>query len=60
MRRTREEAERTRGAIARSALKIFAERGYAATRLDDIAVDAGITRGAVYFHFRDKADLYHV
>ena len=57
-RRTKEDAEKTRAGITRSALRIFAQRGYAATRLDDVAVDAGITRGAVYFHFRDKADLY--
>jgi TetR/AcrR family transcriptional regulator, acrAB operon repressor len=41
-----------------AALRVFGREGYAATRLADIAAEAGVTRGAVYWHFTDKADLY--
>lgn len=41
-----------------SALIVFSRKGYAATTLNDIACEAGLTRGAVYWHFKDKADLY--
>ena len=58
MRRTREEALATRTAIMEAALLEFAERGYAAATLADIATRAGLTRGAAYHHFEDKADLY--
>ncbi len=58
MRRTKEEAEQTRARIAQCALQVFARRGYAATRLEEVADAAGVTRGAVYFHFQDKAGLF--
>jgi TetR/AcrR family acrAB operon transcriptional repressor len=58
MRRTKEEAEATRGALVEAALAVFAERGYAAATLADIAARAGVTRGAAYHHFKDKAELY--
>lgn len=58
MRRTKEEAEATRQAVLAAALHLFSERGYAATRLSDIAEAAGVTRGAIYHHFDDKAHLY--
>lgn len=58
MRRTAAEAARTRQLILETALATFAERGYAATSLVDIAARAGLTRGAVYHHFGDKAELY--
>jgi TetR/AcrR family acrAB operon transcriptional repressor len=41
-----------------SAIRLFAEQGYDATTLDQIATDAGATKGAVYWHFKDKADLF--
>lgn len=59
MRRTKEEAEATRGALLDAALTVFSRQGYAATRLEDIAQEAGVTRGAVYHHFGGKAELYH-
>src|SRR3954447_5725944 len=58
MRRTREEAAATRAALIESALDVFADRGYAAATLVDIAARAGVTRGAAYHHFADKAELY--
>jgi TetR/AcrR family transcriptional regulator, acrAB operon repressor len=58
MRRTKEEARTTRAALVDAALPVFAERGYAAATLADIAARAGVTRGAAYHHFSDKAQLY--
>jgi len=58
VRRTREEAERTRKELLRAALSVFSARGYASTRLDDVARKAGVTRGAIYWHFGSKAKLY--
>ena len=59
MRRTKEEAEKTRVAILASAELLFLERGVAHTSLDQIARHAGVTRGAVYWHFQNKAHLFH-
>ena len=59
MRRTKEEAKATRQDVIRSALQVFSEKGYAAATLKDIADRAGVTRGAVYWHFDNKADLYN-
>lgn len=58
MRRTREEAAATRAAVLDAALRVFSRKGYAATRLEEVAEEAGVTRGAVYWHFKGKADLY--
>lgn len=57
MRRTAEAAAETRRAIFDAALWTFAEKGWAATTLDEVARQSGVTRGAVYHHARDKADL---
>ncbi|HAJ88702.1 MAG TPA: TetR family transcriptional regulator, partial [Pseudomonas sp.] len=59
MRRTKEEAEKTRIAILASAERLFLDKGVAHTSLDQIARDAGVTRGAVYWHFQNKAHLFH-
>lgn len=59
MRRTKEQAELTRGAILASAEVLFLERGVAHTSLEHIAKHAGVTRGAVYWHFQNKAHLFH-
>lgn len=58
VRKTKEEAELTRQAVLSAALKVFSRQGYAATRLEEIADEAGVTRGAIYWHFKNKADLY--
>jgi AcrR family transcriptional regulator len=47
-----------RDLIERAALRLFARDGYAATRLDDVASDAGVTKPMVYRHFASKKDLY--
>jgi AcrR family transcriptional regulator len=44
-------------AIIRAAATMFAERGYARTTLDLVSVEAGVTKGALYFHFASKHDL---
>ncbi|MBU1331733.1 MAG: TetR family transcriptional regulator [Gammaproteobacteria bacterium] len=59
MRRTKEEAEKTRHAILIAAELLFLEKGVAHTSLEQIARQAGVTRGAVYWHFKDKAHLFH-
>ena len=56
-RRTREEAEQTRQALLSTALKLFSQQGIAATTLKQVAQEAGVTHGAVYWHFRNRADL---
>lgn len=56
--RTRDEALATRNRILDAAERVFCERGVSRTSLADIAAAAGTTRGAIYWHFRDKADLF--
>ena len=51
-------AERTRAQILEAAALRFAERGFSATRLDDVGQDVGIGRSAVLYHFKDKRLLY--
>jgi TetR/AcrR family transcriptional repressor of mexAB-oprM operon len=59
MRRTKEDAEKTRISILESAETLFLEKGVAHTSLEHIARHAGVTRGAVYWHFANKADLFN-
>lgn len=59
MRRTRQDAHKTRSAILEAAETLFLRQGVAHTSLEQIARQAGVTRGAVYWHFRNKADLFH-
>jgi TetR/AcrR family acrAB operon transcriptional repressor len=58
-RRTKEQALATRERILDAAELIFEKRGVSRTSLHDIALAAGVTRGAVYWHFKDKADLFN-
>ncbi len=57
VRRTREEALQTRAQILDAAECVFHEKGLATTSLLDIAHYAGLSRGAIYWHFKDKAGL---
>ena len=50
-------AEATRARLLEVAAEVFVERGYAAVSLRDIAVAAGVTKGAIYGHFRSKGQL---
>ena len=59
MRRTKEEAAVTRATLLKTALSIFSAKGYSAATLDDVAKAAKMTRGAIYWHFKSKADLYN-
>lgn len=59
MRRTKEEAEQTRQAILDAAEALFLTNGVARTSLEMIARECGVTRGAVYWHFQNKAHLFH-
>jgi len=57
-RKSKEEMELTRLALLEAALHLFAEKGYSKTTLNDIAERAGFTRGAVYWHFKDKPMIF--
>ena len=58
VRKTKEEAEKTRKEIIESARKVFHECGVSRSTLEKIAQAAGVTRGAIYWHFQDKAELF--
>jgi len=58
-RRTKEDAQATRTALLDAAERVFQQRGVSRTSLSDIAQAAGVTRGALYWHFKDKAALFN-
>lgn len=58
VRRTKEDALETRASILDTAEHVFREKGVSKTSLADIAQAAGVTRGAIYWHFKNKADLF--
>lgn len=59
VRRSKEDALATRNQLLDAAERVFLAKGVAGTSLNDIAQAAGTTRGAIYWHFRDKADLFN-
>ena len=58
VRRTKEESLETRAAIIAAARDVFLANGVTRTSLEQIAAAAGVTRGAIYWHFADKAELF--
>jgi TetR/AcrR family transcriptional regulator, acrAB operon repressor len=58
-RRTKEDAQATRTKLLDAAESLFQSQGVSRTSLQDIARRAGATRGAIYWHFKDKADLFN-
>lgn len=58
-RRTKEEAQATRDHLLDTAELVFQQRGVSRTSLNEIAAAAGVSRGAIYWHFQDKADLFN-
>lgn len=58
VRKTREDALETRNQLLDAAERTFLEKGFSHASLNDVAVAAGLTRGAVYWHFKNKADLF--
>ncbi|MBN66594.1 MAG: TetR family transcriptional regulator [Rickettsiales bacterium] len=57
-RKTKEQAEATKGAILEAAAKVFVEKGVSKATLEEIAREASVTRGAIYWHFKNKADIF--
>lgn len=57
VRKTKEDTEQTRMAIMESALQTFYDKGFSRTTFDEIAKRINLTKGAVYWHFRNKADI---
>ena len=53
-----ERAAERRGAIIAAAMDEFIARGFAATRLDDVAKRAGVAKGTIYLHFKDKESMF--
>ena len=60
MRKTKEEALKTKANILKSAMKVFLKNGYSEASLTEIAKTAGYTRGALYWHFEDKSEILEV
>lgn len=58
MKRTKAQAQETREQLLLAALDVFDRRGVARTSLQEIAQEAGLTRGALYWHFKNKEDLF--
>jgi AcrR family transcriptional regulator len=57
-RRTKEDAEKTREALLDAAERVFLRHGFVAATLNEIAKEAGVTRGALYWHFADKLAIF--
>ena len=58
-RRTKEDADATRNSLLDAAERVFYEKGVSRASLSDIAQAAGATRGAIYWHFKDKVALFN-
>jgi TetR/AcrR family acrAB operon transcriptional repressor len=60
VRKTKEDAELTRQRIIDAARAVFLVRGVSRSTLEHIAIQAEVTRGAVYWHFKNKTEIFHV
>jgi len=58
LRRTKQDSERTRQGILAAARRVFARQGVTRTTLEEIAAAASVTRGAIYWHFAGKTELF--
>ncbi|MGJ8691306.1 MAG: TetR family transcriptional regulator [Thalassotalea sp.] len=58
VRKTKEETAETRSMLLDAAETVFFTKGYSQTTLMDVAGEAGMTRGAIYWHFKNKVDLF--
>lgn len=58
-RKTKAQAQETRQHILDTALHLFSQKGVVSTSLADIAQAAGVTRGAIYWHFKNKSELFN-
>jgi len=58
VRKTKEDAELTRQRLIDAAREVFLQRGVSRTTIEHIAAAAGVTRGAVYWHFSNKTELF--
>ena len=58
VRRTKEDAQETRNRILDTAVEVFSRQGVAQTSLNAIAKEAGVTRGAIYWHFANKVSMF--
>ena len=59
VRKTKEDAELTRQRIIDAARAVFLTRGVSRTTLEHIAAEADVTRGAVYWHFKNKTEIFY-
>jgi len=57
-RKTKQQARETRQHILDVAIRLFSQQGVSSTSLADIAQAAGVTRGAIYWHFKNKSELF--
>lgn len=58
MRRTKADAEATRQQILAAAERVFFEKGVSNASMEEVAIAAGVSRGAIYWHFANKTDLF--
>lgn len=58
VRKTKDEALETRARILDAAEQVFQQNGVSRTSLNEVAAAAGVTRGAIYWHFQNKAELF--
>ena len=58
MRRTKEDAAKTRDAIVSAALACFERHGLGQSTMEQIATEAGVTKGAIYWHFSNKQEIF--